>query len=47
MQTYNPRNQQPARGDLTDARSSSPGRGGQPQPRLNDRRSTRTDPRST
>jgi hypothetical protein len=46
MKSYNPRNQTPARADLTDPRSSAPARGGPPKP-LNDRRSTRSDPRST
>lgn len=44
MQTYNPRNQQPARGDLTDPRSSGAKPTAPSSPRLNDRRSTR-DPR--
>ena len=47
MQTYNPHAQQPARGDLTDPRSSGAVRAGPRKAQLNDRRSTRNDPRSS
>jgi len=45
MSTYNPRQQQPVRRDLTDPRSSaSPARDGARKPILNDARSTRGRP---